>query len=260
MLTVTSTQLLQWLAAFLWPLARILGFFLLAPIFGNRSVPTKVKVGFGVTLAVLVAPTLGALPPLDPVSLSGVLILAQQTVIGLAMGFAMRLIFSAIELAGEMIGLTMGLGFATFFDPQSQGRTSAINQFFSLLAVMVFLAADFHLLMINTIADSFVSMPIGAPVRGLNQLVFWATNIFTLSLQLSLPVVGTLLATNVALGILTRAAPQLNLFGIGFPITLAVGMLMIAVMLPHLATHFQTLFHAGLAEMQQMTAAPAPQR
>ncbi|MGH8809785.1 MAG: flagellar biosynthetic protein FliR, partial [Noviherbaspirillum sp.] len=136
MITVTSTELNTWIASFLWPLTRILGLISVAPLFGNVSVPARLKIGLGVMLAMIIAPGVPALPAMDPMSLSGLLILMQQLVIGMAMGFAMRIVFAGIELAGEISSMTMGLGFAIFYDPQTRGRSSAISQFVALLTLM----------------------------------------------------------------------------------------------------------------------------
>ena len=122
MITLTSAELNTWIAALLWPLSRILGLIAAAPLFGNSSFPTTLKIALGVFLAMIVGPTVPALPAIDPMSWAGMLILAQQLVIGLAMGFAMRIVFAAIEMMGEISSLAMGLGFATFFDPQTSGR------------------------------------------------------------------------------------------------------------------------------------------
>lgn len=258
MITLTSAELHTWIAALLWPLTRILGLIAVAPLFGNRSVPARVKVGLGVMLALIVAPTVPALPALDPMSLPGLLILVQQFIIGLAMGFAMRIVFSAVELAGTITGMTMGLGFATFFDPQSQGQSMVISQFMVLLATLAFLAVNGHLMLLSALAESFFTLPIassgmGAP--GFEQLASWGGRIFSAGVQLSLPMVAALLITNIALGILTRAAPQLNIFGIGFPITLSVGFIVIALALPYLATPLERLFQEGI-DMVQRVAMP----
>jgi len=182
-------------------------------------------------------------------------------VIGLAMGLSMRMAFAGVELAGTITGLTMGLGFATFFDPQSQGQSSAVSQFFALLMIMIYLAANIHLLVLSTLVDSFTTLPISAtPLQGdrLRMLVAWGGRIFSSGLQLSLPLVTALLITNLALGILTRAAPQLNLFGIGFPITMGAGFVMIAISLPYLATPLLRLLEEGISMMQQFTATSLP--
>jgi flagellar biosynthetic protein FliR len=186
------------------------------------------------------------------------------------MGFAMRIVFGAVEMAGELGSLTMGLGFATFFDPNSQGRSSAISQFLTLVATTAFLAANVHLLLLEALAESFISMPISAhPMGGASfkLLADWGSKIFSAGLQLALPVIAALLITNVALGILTRAAPQLNLFGIGFPITLGVGFVVLALSLPYLSGPLQSLLSQGVemarklpSKAAEQQARPAPHR
>ena len=255
MLNFTSNELYGWVVALLWPLFRILGLIAASPLFGNRSVPAREKILLGIGLTLIIAPTSPKIAPLDPVSLPGLLIVAQQFLIGLAMGFSVRIVFSAVEMAGEIIGLTMGLGFATFFDPQSQGRSSAISQFLALLATMAFLAVNAHLVLLQVLAESFISLPIAAePIAGFGfkQLADWGGKIFSAGIQISMPILAALLLVNIALGILTRAAPQLNLFGIGFPLTLAVGFVMIALVIPYLSIPMQTLFNQGIEKSRQI--------
>ena len=249
MLTLTSIELNTWIAALLWPLSRILGLVAAAPLFGNAAVPVSTKVSLGVLLAMIIAPTVPALPATDPMSMAGLLILTQEMLIGLAMGFSIRIVFAAIEMAGEISSLTMGLGFASFFDPQTKGRSSAISQFLTMLATLMFLTVNGHLVLLAALAESFVSLPISAsPINGggFQQLAAWGGEIFRSGVQISLPIVAALLLTNVALGILTRAAPQLNIFGIGFPVTLGVGLLVLAMVLPYLAVPFQNMFLRGI--------------
>jgi flagellar biosynthesis protein FliR len=261
MITITSVQMYTWIASFLWPLTRILGLISTAPLFGNTSVPAQVKVGLGIMLALIIAPGVPNLPAMDPMSLQGLMILVQQFVIGAAMGLTVRIVLAAMEMAGEVIGLTMGLGFATFFDPQSQGRSSATSQFLALLTLMIYLAANLHLVLLSVLADSFNSMPISAlPMSSqpFQLFIAWGGRIFSAGLQLSLPVVAALLITNIALGILTRAAPQLNLFGIGFPVTICVGFVMIGLALPYMVTPLDHLFQEGFNVMRQMTTENLP--
>jgi flagellar biosynthetic protein FliR len=261
MISITSAQLQILVVSFLWPLTRILGLVAVAPLFGNVSVPARVKIGLGVLLAMIITPTLSAMPDIDPMSFPGLLILAQQFVIGAAMGFAMRIVFAAVELAGEIMSMTMGLGFAVFFDPQTSGRSSAVSQFLALLMLMIYLATNIHLVLLSTLAQSFIMLPVSSvPLadEGLRQMVQWGGRIFSAGVQLSLPIVAALLLTNIALGILTRAAPQLNLFGIGFPITIGVGFIMLALSLPYLATPMTGLLQEGIDAIQRVTAAMAP--
>lgn len=270
MITLTSAEMNTWIAALLWPLTRILGLIAAAPLFGNASVPVTIKISLGVMLAMIMAPAIPALPAADPISLAGLLILLQELLIGLAMGFSMRIVFAAVEMAGEVASLTMGLGFASFFDPMTKGRSSAVSQFLALIATMAFLAVNAHLVLLSALADSFVSMPVSAtPMAAAApyQLASWGAKIFSAGLQLSLPIIAALLITQVALGILTRAAPQLNLFGIGFPVSLAVGLLVISMTLPYLSMPLQNLFNQGIEASRLMPrsgagrgAPPAPVR
>jgi flagellar biosynthetic protein FliR len=273
MISFSSVELNAWLAGLLWPLSRVLGLVAAAPLFGNTAVPVQVKVALGTLLAMIIAPAVPPGPAADPMSVAGLLIVAKEMIVGLAMGFAMRIVFAAIEMAGEVASMTMGLGFASFFDPQTQGRSSGIGQFLALVATMVFLAVNAHLVLIEALAESFYTLPIGAtPLAGKApyELVRWGGQIFAAGLQLSLPIVAALLITNVALGILTRAAPQLNIFGIGFPITLGVGFLILSLALPYLNTPLQNLMNQGIEASRRLSrsgqtppagppVAPAPQ-
>lgn len=261
MLNFSSQEWFALINAFIWPLTRILGVIAVAPPFGNNAVPVAIKLGLGVMLTMIVAPTLPT-STLDPVSLPGILNILGQFLIGIAIGFVMRLAFAAIEFAGEVASLTMGLGFATFFDPMTHGRTSAISQYLVLMASLLMLSLNVHLSLIEALVMSFKTMP--ADVNVLHQFNFklmagLGAQIFSVGMQLSLPIVAALLLTNVALGILTRAAPQLNLFGIGFPITITVGFLMLGLITPYLMQPWENLFQFSLNSIQQLfQATPKP--
>lgn len=262
MLTLTSVEINAWIAGLLWPLSRILGLIAAAPLFGNPGVPQRVKIFLGIMLALVIAPLVPAVPAADPTSWAGLLILVKEMIIGLAMGFAMRIVFAAVEFAGEVASQTMGLGFAVFFDPSTRGRSSAVSQFMALVATMAFLAVNGHLVLIEVLAESFITMPITETPFSSNaalELVRWAGRIFSAGLQLAMPVIAALLITQVALGILTRAAPQLNIFGIGFPITLGVGFLTLSLALPYLGAPIVNLFNQGIETSRSLPRAGNPQ-
>jgi len=253
MLLLTAAEINTWIAGFIWPLTRVLGLIAASPFFGNARIPRTARIGLGVMIAVAVAPLVPAIPATDPASWEGLLILAKEFVTGVAMGFAVRLVFAAVEMAGEISSLTMGLGFASFFDPMSQGRSSAISQFLTWIATLTLLVANVHLLLLEALAESFFTLPVSGRLfhgGGFWDLALWGAKIFSAGLQLSLPIVAALLIANVALGILTRAAPQLNLFGIGFPITLGVGFLVLMLSLPYLATPLVNLLGQGVEKAQ----------
>lgn len=258
MLVLTAAEINTWIAGFLWPLTRILGLIAASPFFGNARIPNRVQVSLGVMLAIAIAPNVPAGPATDPASWAGLLILAKEFVTGIAMGFAMRLVFAAVEMAGEISSLTMGLGFASFFDPMSSGRSSAISQFLTWIATLMLLVANVHLLLLEALAESFITLPISPQLfhgAGFYDLALWGAKIFSSGLQLALPVVAALLITNVALGILTRAAPQLNLFGIGFPITLGAGFLVLTISMPYLTTPLLNLLGQGAEKARHMPRA-----
>ena len=248
MISLTDAQLNAWLISFIWPLTRILGLIMLAPVFAHTSVPRRVKIGLGVFIALIIAPTLPPMPDVGLGSWQGLLILVQQLLIGMAIGFIMRVVFAAVEAAGEIVGLQMGLGFATFFDPQSAGQTLVIAQFFNLLATLLFLAVNAHLLLLGVLAESFKSLPISPQplaAAGFYTVAGYGSIVFSVGLQLALPLIAILLMTNLALGILTRSAPQLNIFAIGFPITLGVGLIALDVTLPYFTPQLERIFQNG---------------
>ena len=249
MISFTSAQLSAWLAAFIFPLARILALIASAPIFGNKAIPARIKVSLALVITIVIAPTLNIPADLDPASAQGVFVLMQQIVAGLIMGFAIRLIFTSVEMAGDLAGLQMGLGFASFYDPVNASFTPVIAQFLGIIAALAFLSLDGHLYMLAALADSFRDFPISTHLPSANAfrtMAEWGGSIFSNALQFSLPLIGTLLIANLALGILTRSAPQLNIFAVGFPITLAVGFITLMLILPYLAPLMEYFTHSTL--------------
>lgn len=248
MISFTSAQLDAWLTALLLPLTRILAMIASSPVLGNRQIPARIKIGLSVLLTLIVAPTLTNLPALGVGSPQGLLTIIQQIIIGVAMGFTMRLIFTAVEMAGELTGLQMGLGFASFYDPLNTSYTPIIAQWMGIIATLLFLALNGHLYMISALVESFQTLPVGSMMspKGFYGIASWGGIIFAYAIQISLPILAALLITNIALGILTRAAPQLNLFAVGFPITLAVGFFVLALSIPYLSPLLDRLIQEGV--------------
>jgi flagellar biosynthetic protein FliR len=248
MISFTSAQLDAWLATLIFPLTRILAMIASSPVLGNKQLPVRVKIGLSVLLAIIIAPTIAPMPPVAIGSPQGLLIIIQQIIIGVAMGFTMRLIFTAVEMAGELAGLQMGLGFASFYDPINATHSAVIAQWMGIIAVLAFLAINGHLLMLSALAESFQTLPIGNMLspEGFYGVVSWGGSIFAYALQISLPILAALLITNISLGILTRAAPQLNLFAVGFPITLAIGFFVLVLSIPYLVPMLDRLTQEGL--------------
>jgi flagellar biosynthesis protein FliR len=241
-ITVTSAQLDAWLASLFWPLARVLAVLAAAPVLGQTRIPARIRIGLAVGIVIVLVPTLPAPPPIAPGSAAGLLLLATQIIIGLAIGFALRLVFTAVEMAGDLIGLQMGLGFAMFYDPGNVQHTPILGQFMALLATLTFLAINGHLMVISALADSFRTLPIASTALNANLFEVLSRHgaiIFIAGLQLALPLIITMLVVNLALGVLTRAAPQLNIFAVGFPLTIAIGFGALILTLPYFGPLFE---------------------
>lgn len=251
MLVVTQAQLAAWIALYAYPAIRILAMLATAPVFNNQALPRRIRLAAGLVITLALAPTLPAAPNQTPVEMGSFLTLAavaREFTIGAAIGFAIRLTFSAIDLAGDLIGLQMGLSFALFYDPQAAGQSSVLDQFLGLMTTLIFLALNGHLLLIDVLAHSFEWLPPGGTqlsAGGFMAIVKSGIVIFSAGLLIALPAVAALLITNIALGVLTRAAPQLNLFALGFPITMTVGIVSLIVLIPAFAPTFQNLYERG---------------
>src|SRR5690349_14326552 len=235
MIEVDAAVLVGYLQSGMLVLARIASMVMLAPVFGDRGVPPMVRLMLVILLTVLVLPLVPAAPPLALFSGAWVFAIIQQVLIGIAMGLTLRIVFEAFALAGELVSNGMGLGFAQLADPIRGGSSPVVGQFLMICASLLFLASGAHLTMLQGLAQSFEARPVSQAVLDpttARLLVDWAGSLFAGGLQLALPVVGALLAVNLALGVLGRSAPAINLMAVGFPLTLVLGLLMLRWILP----------------------------
>ena len=255
MISISSAQLDAWFGLFIWPFLRITAVLLSEPTLGNSSVPTRIRLGIAVILTVTVAPLLPAPPTVNVLSAQAVLMATQQLLVGLVLGLSMRMVLNGIEMAGHIAGLTMGLGFATFFDPQNGAQSPVLAQFLGILAMLIFFALNGHLIVISALFESFQIVPIATtPLHapGLYALAAAGGQMFLIGLMLSLPLVAAILIANIALGVLTRAAPQLNLFAVGFPLTITAGFAVMLMALPYLVPPIARLLEEGAARGLQL--------
>ena len=227
MISFTEAQINAWLAPLVWPFIRTLALFSSMPIFNRRNVPLRVRIALAGFIAFAMQPLLPPMPvvPLDtPLAFTLVI---QQVLIGVSIGFAVRVVFAAVEYAGELIGLQMGLNFAGFFDPVTATQGTAVASFFATMIAWVFIALNGHALVIWALAGSFETFPVGPePFQFLRQVQpqRWGAEIFATGLWIALPVVTMILFANLVLGFISRVAPQIQIFAIGFPITLGLGL------------------------------------
>ncbi|WP_028455504.1 flagellar biosynthetic protein FliR [Chitinilyticum litopenaei] len=238
MFEFSDAQMNGWLVMFWWPFLRIFGLMLADPVLSMKVVSVRVRVGLAILIAILVSVQLHpSAVSVEIVSPLGILLAVRELVIGIALGFIMRLIFTGMEMAGHLTGLQMGLGFATLYDPLHSTNTAVLAQIYSLLTLLIFLALDGHLIVLRAVLESFVTLPIGSPPAGYGAfklLADYGATIFRTGVMLSLPVLAALLITNLAIGVMTRAAPQLNVFAVGFPLTLGIGLVALQLSLPYL--------------------------
>ena len=244
MLTVTIEQIGAWVGSYFWPFVRISALFMVAPVFGAQMVPVRIRVMLAFILSLLVAPLLPPAPGVDPVSLPGVMLMAQQVLIGTAMGFMVHMVFQTLVIAGEAMANGMGLGFARMVDPANGVQVPVISQFFIIMATLLFVTLNGHLMLIDLVVRSFHLLPIGEgglSPAGFRMVAAWGSQMFVGALLIALPAVTAMLVVNVSLGVITRAAPQLNIFAVGFPLMILLGFVFIMMSTPAVLNQFTAL-------------------
>jgi flagellar biosynthetic protein FliR len=237
----TEAQILSQVASFFLPLIRISAMFAAVPLFSLRGVPPRVRLILAAAMTFVVMPLLPTLPSIDMLSYEGLMIAVQQVIIGLVIGFIVQMVFSAVSFAGQSIALSMGLGFASVVDPQNGQQVPVVSQIYTMTGTLVFLGLDGHLLLIKMLLDSFHSLPIG--IDGLVKadiwtIIAWSSRMFAGGVLLAMPLVISLLLVNIGFGVATRAAPQLNIFSVGFPVTLLLGLALIWLTFPEVLSQF----------------------
>lgn len=255
MLSLTADQVSIWLASLFWPFVRISAMMMSAPIFGARMMPVRIRIMLAMAVSALTVPLLPPVPQIDLISLPAALILFQQIIIGISMGLIIQMVFQSLVIAGEAIANGMGLGFARMVDPANGVQVPVISQFFIVLATLLFVIMNGHLLLIKLIIHSFEVLPIsetGLSLPAIKSVVNWASQMFIGGLMVALPAVTALLVVNISMGVITRAAPQLNIFAVGFPLMILLGFIFLAATLPSVFTLFTKLIMQGFEYISQM--------
>jgi flagellar biosynthetic protein FliR len=259
MLELQVGQLESWLAQAFWPFIRIGACLMVAPVFGARFVPARARIALALALTALVAPLTPA-PAVTPFSAAGVVVTFQQLLIGFALGFALQLVFDALALGGQLLANSMGLSFAFNVDPLRGSSTPALGQFYTILATLTFLALGGHLVLIEALVRGFDTLPVattGLGREGLWTLTLWGSQLFMGAVLIALPGMTALLIVNIAFGVMSRAAPTLNLFAVGFPISLIFGLVILLVSLPAMQRAFVALVNQGFEFLRVLQSAGA---
>lgn len=251
----SGEQLVQMVAQYILPFCRIAALLMVAPVFGANLVPRRIKIVLAVGMAAMIVPLL---PPVDTQSFPSVLQILQEITVGVAMGFVVQIVFDAMVLGGQTAAMSMGLGFAFFLDPQRGVNVPIVSQFFLIMTTLVFLSINGHLVVIAVLFESFASLPVGGGgigEDGLRLVISQGTKLFMGAVQMALPAVIAILSVNIAFGVVSRAAPTLNLFAVGFPVTMLLGFLVLLLAFNNLGEILRVLFDGSFDVIRRMVGA-----
>ncbi|SFR59166.1 flagellar biosynthetic protein FliR [Thiomicrospira sp. ALE5] len=258
-MTFTYTEFMQGLGLYFWPFVRIGAMLSILPLFGMRGVPARVRILLSLLVAIVIAPMIPLPPPVDPLSWTGLSYMLQQIIIGLAMGVIFLVVFQAFVIAGQIIAMGMGLAFSVMVDPATGVQTPVVSQYFTILVTLLFLALDGHMMVIYVLVGSFELLPIGAnllTVESFRLVYEFGRFIFSGGVLVALPAITALLLINISFGVITRAAPALNIFAVGFPVTLLAGLVMLMFITPMVLPHLQEMLHRAIDTIEQLRLNP----
>ena len=251
----TEQELLAKIALFFWPFVRISSLFIAVPVFSAKTTPVKIRVMISFLITLVIMPFIPDLPSFALMSYEGVMVTIQQMAIGLATAFILQMVFAVMLIAGQMIAYSMGLGFASMVDPVSGVQVPVVAQILIISASLFFISVNGHLLLIELLVESFRTLPIdviGLSKADLWGIIIWSGQMFAGGVLLALPIMATILFINISFGVASRAAPQLQIFGIGFPITIMVGMVLIWITIPNMIEGFSFILSDGFQFVKQV--------
>src|SRR6202167_2048312 len=244
----TYSQIESWIGIAFWPFLRIGACLMVAPLFGASYVPPRVRIVLAGAVTLVAVPLIPKLDGLTLLSADGVVTTVQQLVIGVAMGFALQLMFDALNLGGQLLANGMGLGLAFNIDPFRGVETPALGQLYVVLGTLTFIALDGHIALIETLVASFRGLPVGPTgfsPQALRSLADWGDQMVMGAVRIALPGMTALLVINLAFGVTSRAAPSLNLFAVGLPVTLVFGLVVIWLGLPSMQSGWLDLLNSA---------------
>ncbi len=239
---IEAEQILSTMALYILPFARLSGFLMTLSVIGSRNIPARFRMLLALSITFLVVPVIPTYETVRLFSLHSFLLVAEQTLIGIVLGFVSRLMLETFVVGAQVVAMQSGLGFASLVDPANGNSVPALGQFFLMLTTLLFISVDGHLVMIRLVVESFTSFPIGSSQNISEmfiQLVSWAKWIFAAALIMALVSIASLLIVNISFGVMTRAAPQINVFAVGFPLTMVTGLILVWLTLAFFLPHFE---------------------
>ncbi len=254
-MSFTDTEIIALIEAWLWPFFRIAGLLMAAPMIGTRTVPVTLRLILAVSISIAIVPSVPPFDYVEPISSTGLMITIQQLLIGISLGLVVRLVFLVLEVGGEVIAMQMGLGFAAMVDPASGRQVPVISQFYVILATLMFFSLNGHLILIQVVSDSFKTIPVG--IEGLTRndawgVIEWGGWLLSSAVLMALPAIAAMMIVNLSFGVMTRAAPQLNIFAVGFPIMMIMGMFILSMTLSNMQEHIVALFEEAFRHANQL--------
>lgn len=258
-LVVSENQLMEFIGQYLWPMIRISGFYFMVPVIGARTVPARVRIILTLFTTILLVPLLPPAPVVSLVSVEAMALVVQELLVGIAMGFMLQVVMQVFVLAGQYIALKMGLGFAAMNDPSSGVSVTVMSQFYLMLSTLLFLSINGHAIVIQLLIDSFTTLPMsggGLRAEDFVLIVSMGSWMFSAALVIALPLFTSMLIVNISFGVMSRSAPQMNIFSVGFPITLLFGLLLIWFSLANFLPMFETVIEEGIAMVQTLVGVP----
>ncbi len=251
----SEAQLNAWIAQYFWPFCRIGAFFLALPLIGARSVPMNVRMLLSLLVTALVAPLLAKMPAIELMSLESFFVILHQVLIGLALGFLVQVLFQVFVLGGQLIAMQNGMGFSAMIDPTNGLSVTAVSQIYLMSVNLMFLALNGHLALMRLIVESFQSMPVttsGVTPDSLYLIALSGTWMFENAILLALPAVIALLVVNIAFGVMSRVAPQMNIMSVGFPLNMVTGSLILWITLSSIAPMYERTFDETLDFLEEV--------
>ena len=257
MLQLSDIQISTWVATFILPLFRVAALLTTMPIFGANTVSRRIRLYLAVAITVCIVPGLPPMPQVNPLDPSGMLLIAEQIVVGAMMGLSLQMLFQVFTIAGQVLAVQMGMAFASMVDPTNGVSSAVVGQFFTMLVTLLFLSMNGHLVVFEVLTESFTTLPVGHALFTTNlwELVLRMGWVLGASLLLVLPAITALLVINICFGVMTKAAPQLNIFSIGMPLVLVMGMLILWISMADLLNQYQPIAADALQWLRGMIRA-----
>lgn len=251
----TEQQIIAWVSGFFLPLCRVSAMVMTMPVIGTKMVPARIKIIVSAVITLLIYPLLTVAPQVNLLDPHFILLVAQQLLVGITIGFLFQLVFQAVIVSGEIISMQSGLSYATLVDPATSASIPVLSHFYITMVSLIFVSLNGHLLLIQLVIDSFTNFPISTTLlsqQGLITLIQTSAIVFLNALLISLPAIVALLLANISLAVMTRAAPQLNIFSIGFPITLMAGFFLLLFSLTEVSRQFYFLLEQAMSTVNQL--------